>query len=287
MRLRRFLILLLLICPWLQAQDEQETERILADKYVGKVLTLRGFYTRDTLDYDSAGEPKFVGHAGPWTLCGKIEITRLKVKKATLEVEGNRMWVEWVPDSQGTRQMQLLRPQKQVFIRADLGSVRMSQPEIERLLGRIFVSPADKMSELVPEHWRRFFAGTPALAPSMSERGLPSGTSPEGVAAQSTEETQNRRIRIAQGVSKGNLLKKVAPVYPEPAKMARLQGAVILQAVIEKDGRVIKLSVLQPLGLGTEESAVDAVSKWVYKPYLLAGEPVQVETKITINYQLN
>lgn len=288
MQLGKLLVVVLLLAPALHADNEQQIEKALADKYVGKVLTLRGFYTQDTLDYDAAGELKFSGRAGPWTLYGRIEIRRLKVKKARLELEGDRMWVEWVPDSKGTRQMQLLRTQNLVFIRADLGPASMNQPEIEKLLGRIFVSPTDKMSDLVPAHWSRFFSSAPAVAANTSQPTTPPGGSPsEGNEERSSGETQSRRIRIGQGVSEGHLLKKVVPLYPEAAKRARLQGTVILQAVIDTQGRVIKLSVLQPLGLGVEESAVDAVSKWVYKPYLLAGEPVQVETRITINYQLN
>jgi TonB family protein len=84
----------------------------------------------------------------------------------------------------------------------------------------------------------------------------------------------------------GNVLSKVTPVYPQAAKDARIAGAVILDAVIGKDGNITSLKILS----GPEElrhSAWDAVSQWVYKPYLLNGEPVEVETTITVNYTLN
>lgn len=287
MRERKLLVVFLVLTPWLLGQDQDQVAKVLADKSVGKVVTLRGFYTQDTLNYDSTGEPKFNGKGGAWTLFGKLEVSRIKVKKDRLEVEAGRMWVEWVPDAAGTRQVQFLRTRDSVFIGADLAS-GAGQKEIERLLGRIFVTPGDKMSDLVPAHWQRFFSSGEAASPKVSDGPQASpGASPEQTGAQGDQPAQGSRVRVSQMVSAGSLVKKAVPAYPEPAKRARLQGTVVLQAVIDTDGKVIKLSVLKPLGLGTEEAAVEAVSRWVYKPYLLAGAPVQVETQITVNYQLN
>ncbi len=83
----------------------------------------------------------------------------------------------------------------------------------------------------------------------------------------------------------GNILTKVTPVYPQAAKDAKIQGAVVLDAVIGKDGLIKSLKLVS----GPEElthSAWNAVSQWTYKPYLLNGEPTEVETTITVNYSL-
>jgi TonB family protein len=265
MSFRALVIALLLMASQLQAYDQPQNEKALNDKYAGKVLTIRGFYKQNHLAYDSSGEPKFKGNSVPWTLYGKLEITGLKVKKGKLEIEGTRLWVEWVPASQGERQMQLVRTTEGVSLRADLTQQEPQESEIDNILGRIFVSPKDAMSELVPEHWRKFFGGTGCtFAPSSEFKAQPG----------------------QRGLSVGRLMKHVNPVYPDSAKRARLQGPVILEAVIDKQGRLRCLSVLQPLGLGTEEAAVDAAKQWTYQPYLINGEPVEVETKITVNYQL-
>jgi len=95
----------------------------------------------------------------------------------------------------------------------------------------------------------------------------------------------NAPISVKGGVMAGQILTKVAPVYPPDAKVAKVQGTVILDAVIAKDGTIHDLKVIS----GPEElqaSAMDAVKQWVYKPYLLNGNPTEVETKITINYSL-
>jgi len=94
-----------------------------------------------------------------------------------------------------------------------------------------------------------------------------------------------QRIRVSQGVSEGLLVNKVTPPYPPMAKMARVQGAVILQAVISKNGSIENLRVVSGHPM-LVQSALDAVKQWRYRPYLLNGEPVEVETQITVNFSL-
>jgi protein TonB len=75
------------------------------------------------------------------------------------------------------------------------------------------------------------------------------------------------------------------PVYPPDAKKAKIQGTVVLQAVVGKDGDVKNLRVLSgPQEL--QQSALDAVRQWKYRPYLLNGDPVEVETTVNIVYSL-
>ena len=92
-------------------------------------------------------------------------------------------------------------------------------------------------------------------------------------------------LRISQGVSQGLIIKKVTPVYPPQALQMRLEGKVELQAKISKNGSIA--GVKQSSGdaiLG--RAAIEAVRQWKYKPYFLNGEPVDVETQITVNFKL-
>ena len=91
--------------------------------------------------------------------------------------------------------------------------------------------------------------------------------------------------KVSSGVMAGQLLTHVNPVYPASARAARIEGAVLLHAIIGKDGSIENLQVVS----GPKElraSALDAVRQWVYKPYLLNGDPTDVETTITVNYSL-
>jgi TonB family protein len=91
-------------------------------------------------------------------------------------------------------------------------------------------------------------------------------------------------IRISQGVSQGLLLKKVQPAYPAIAKQMHKEGTVQLLATISKYGEVTKVQVLggDPM---LAKSAVDAVKGWEYRPYLLNGLPVEIETQISIVFK--
>jgi len=95
-----------------------------------------------------------------------------------------------------------------------------------------------------------------------------------------------QRVRVSQGVSQGLLIHKVTPQYPPLARQARIQGTVVLQAVIGKDGSIQGLHVVSGHPMLTN-SALEAVKEWRYKPYYLNGEPVEVETTINVNFTLS
>lgn len=95
-----------------------------------------------------------------------------------------------------------------------------------------------------------------------------------------------QKVRVSQGVSEGLLLHKVTPSYPPLAKQARIQGAVLLQATIGKDGSIQNLRVQSGHPMLTQ-AAIDAVRQWKYKPYLLNGEAVEVETTVQVNFTLS
>jgi len=94
-----------------------------------------------------------------------------------------------------------------------------------------------------------------------------------------------QRVRVSQGVSQGLLIHKVQPQYPPLARQARVQGTVVLQAVIGKDGTIQNLHVVSGHPMLTA-SALEAVKQFRYKPYFLNGEPVEVETTINVIFTL-
>ena len=86
-------------------------------------------------------------------------------------------------------------------------------------------------------------------------------------------------------MTQGLALHKVSPVYPPAAKQARIQGSVILKALISKEGSIKDLKVISgPREL--VDAAIGAVQQWRYRPYVINGEPVEVETIVTVNFQL-
>ena len=94
------------------------------------------------------------------------------------------------------------------------------------------------------------------------------------------------KLHISQGVMKGLLISSVLPVYPIMARQMRIPGAVQLQAAISRNGTIENLHVVDgPMLL--RAAALEAVRQWRYRPYLLNGEPVEVETTIIVDFTMN
>jgi protein TonB len=93
-------------------------------------------------------------------------------------------------------------------------------------------------------------------------------------------------VKVSQGVSQGLLIKRVQPKYPQAALAVHTQGAVQIEATINKEGNVINPKVLHGDQI-LAHAAVEAVRQWRYKPYYLDGEPVEIQTEITITFKAN
>ena len=94
-----------------------------------------------------------------------------------------------------------------------------------------------------------------------------------------------RSVRVSSGVAQGLLIHEVRPPYPALARSARIQGPVVLQATIGKDGTIRDLHLLSGHPL-LAQAALEAARQWRYRPYLLNDEPVEVDTTITVNFTL-
>jgi len=123
------------------------------------------------------------------------------------------------------------------------------------------------------------------LRPSSGSTGVPFGMGTELSVAIPPPSITAKPVRISR-IMEGNLIRRVQPTYPALARQARIQGSVVLSAVISRDGMIEHLQALngQPM---LEQAAIDAVRQWKYRPYLLNGEPVEVETQITVNFTLD
>jgi len=128
-------------------------------------------------------------------------------------------------------------------------------------------------------------ADTPApsvtVAATNGGGSLPNFIGDPGASAKPVLQTLN----ISQGVSQGLLIKKVQPNYPASALRMHVEGPVQLLATIGKSGNITAVKTLS--GEATlARAALDAVKQWKYKPYYLNGEPVEIQTQITVNFKL-
>lgn len=93
-------------------------------------------------------------------------------------------------------------------------------------------------------------------------------------------------VRVSSSVAAGRLVGKTLPVYPRIAVAARMEGTVVLQATISRAGTIENLRVISGPAM-LQQAALDAVKQWRYQPFLLDGEPVEVETTVNVVFNLN
>ena len=93
-------------------------------------------------------------------------------------------------------------------------------------------------------------------------------------------------IRVGGDVKPPEKISAPPPQYTEIARKARIQGVVIVEAIIDKAGQVKNVKVLKGLPMGLDQAAVDAIKRWKFKPATLNGKPVDVYYNLTVNFQL-
>lgn len=142
-----------------------------------------------------------------------------------------------------------------------------------------------KEEEAPPPQMAGVVGGVPGGVPGGSLNGVMGGIISSTPVAVPRVAVQ--RVRVSQGVTQGMVIRRVQPQYPQMAKIARVQGAVVLAAVIGKDGAIQNLHVISSASPLLNQSAIDAVKQWRYKPYILNGEPVEVDTTVTVNFSLS
>jgi protein TonB len=116
--------------------------------------------------------------------------------------------------------------------------------------------------------------------------GIVSRTSSLAAVPKLAVPTPPKRIRVSQGVTKGLLIQKIEPKYPPLALAARIWGQVVLKAIISKEGETKEPQLVSGHPM-LVPAAIEAVTQWRYRPYLLNGEPIEVETTVTVTFQIS
>jgi protein TonB len=157
-------------------------------------------------------------------------------------------------------------------------SAPVEKPEAEPIMVKNGVEPKVAKKSNAPDAAAPSMAG---LTPATSGAPLANLVSAPVNAPKPVLEA----LTISQGVSQGLLIKKVQPSYPPNALRMRIEGSVLLLATISKSGNISAVKIVSGDSMLTHPAA-DAVKQWKYKPYLLNGEPVEIQTQITVNFKL-
>jgi protein TonB len=148
-----------------------------------------------------------------------------------------------------------------------------------------FVAPVEVPTEITPED-AIDLGGVDAGAAGGVEGGVPGGVVGGIVGGLPDVPAPVVPVRIGGDIREPKRISAVQPVYPELAVRARLQGTVVVEATLNERGRVVNVSLVQGSPMLTE-SALEAVSKWVYSPTLVNGVPTPVIMTVKVHFRLN
>ena len=257
------LILILVACSQCAVLAQSgDMERELIDQFRGKVVTLRTFSKSNHLEFDQEGNLGKPGETGSWTVYSQLLVRKIDLSGSRLRLTGDRVIHHY---DENRKQMVATRSDLSVEMDVHLKKGATSS-DIAATMKKIIVGQ-EGLSPYVAEYWRPFLENKKPPVPNCASAKPP--------------------IRVGGNVLAGNLIKQVKPHYTPEGKSFLLQGVVVLEAVINETGDVANLVIINPAGAGFDESAVDAVSQWKYKPTLLQGQPVCVVTTITVNYAIS
>lgn len=238
----------------------------------GQTVTLKLHYQSPLLKVDQAGHVEGSPEVGPWTLTSKLKVRRIKFQDDKITISGDRLYVEIV---NGQQQLHSTDRNMSIEIQVEPPMETNAMPALTKVL----LGPNESLGDFAPDYWVSYFKTPPKPKPAsdMSTAANSAGTSAS---------PPPKKVRVNSGVAAGNLIFQQKPEYPEMARANHLSGQVVFGATIGKDGNIKDLHIVKAAGMGFDEAAYAAVSKWRYRPYTINGDPVEIESQITVNFNM-
>jgi TonB family protein len=275
--IRRALFLAVIISASSSAElragaPEDEAAKKLEKQLKGRVLTFRKVLADSRLRFDSAGALAAGGRAGHWSTDGSVELQKLRLKSDRLTVEGNRVVLRYDPKK---KRFDFMRDSRKVVLDFDLPQRAPGRPlDLLSPLKRVFLFSGEIFPEDLPAYWKPWVEclvrKTKDCDPS-----------------QDIKRTLDPSIlKVGGSVTAPKIKSRVEPRYTQLAKDARLTGLVKFFAIVSKAGRIENMRIIQPLGLGLDEAAAEALAQWTFEPARSLGETVSVQLRIEVNFDL-
>ncbi len=253
--------------------DRQEIERRLKAEYEGKVVWLRDFCGGSRCRYSPDGSPLEGGKPGPWTLSGGVEVRQVRLLPDRLVIRGNRL--SQIYDHE-QKKFKNLRSRNEVEILVSLSAVVVSNDSLRRTLQTIFVS-GESLPEWVPSHWKEFLSKT--VSDEKQDLNNP-------YCGETEKGEKVYRVGNAYGVAPPRLRSRTEPNYTDEALQAGLEGTVVIAGVISREGKLANPRIVEPIGMGLDDSAVQTVLKWRFDPALRDGQPVAACARFEVAFRL-
>jgi TonB family protein len=245
----------------------------LNDKYKNQILALRSPLTKGDQKFDSAGHSLSIAKSSGWLLYGGISVKRIDLSSDTLRVEGD--------GATSYLEKRIGKVIVMPFGKARHIEIHLDQPlnsvdEADAIMGRIFFLGPDAVDHIRPE-FRRANDNTPDSEISkVSQREFrPASANTVGSNDNNDKVLPPRPTYTPE------------PEYSAQASHAKYQGTVVLGIVIDKAGKISRIRLDRPLGMGLDENAMETVKQWRFSPAMRNGEPVAVAMSIEVSFNLH
>jgi len=279
------------LAPHAATQTIQTADEQLRSEYRGKTLSLRGFYLGKELRFDEDGTIVGAKVIGSWTLAN-IKIKEIVATTQEIQIKGERIgyWFK------GTDRKAVGLGELRIEISLPRGADPLSASRLA--ISRVFLRQDESPCPLLPQYWQVFCAGEDKLAQNTAWaailesnhlRPYNSKPKPANTAAESVVPPNNSESKPAntapESVVPPYAEYAADPEYTKEAVAEHVDGKVVLKIVVDEKGRARAVTIVKPLGLGLDESAVKTVSHWRFRPATRKGEPIPVEINVEMNFR--
>jgi TonB family protein len=286
-------VLILAVAAPLRAADRQVIASLLEKVYKGQKMVLRTYNSGANVRYSPDGRLIKGGKPGPWTLDATLQCSGVEVKGNDLVVKGKRLY--FMRDEA----LESLRPYlgPRVRIEIDIRGYPLSLSTLQQAIANVFVPDTENSKLLVPDYWKDYMLRRAQEAIKRTQKNAsanPPGSTTK-LTGKSNKQTASGSPIFRVGALVNPKEKRRVPMpmathVPEPpytpqARMAGLEGTVILSVVIDATGHVSQESIIKALGMGLDDNAANTVQKWRFKPSMVDGKPVAVRTLVEITFR--
>ncbi|HEY5329045.1 MAG TPA: energy transducer TonB [Acidobacteriaceae bacterium] len=257
----------------------QTTQADLSARIMSKPLYLRGFWTDDKLQFDADGHPKKTYQTGSFAVSG-FDAVKVSLSGNKLKIDGDRFGLEFTPE--GDAQKYPLpdsgkrdAPNEQIHIEIE----GVKGGDFGKALDAIFAGDLAELAPSLPPYWRHF-AAIHFRGPGDLGRVSSDATADLQVPGVS----ESRPMHIGGSVAPPKVVDSVNPDYTPAARRLKMGGKTQLYFWIEPDGTPSHFAIMRPIGLGLDEAAIEAISKYKFTPAMQNGKPVKVDLYMYVSF---
>jgi TonB family protein len=260
------------------AASAQATEADIAARLVHKPLLLRGFWAGDKLRFHADGTPARRYAVASFTESA-IDVRSVRLGGHDLTVEGQRVGFLFEKDGQ-IRRVPLVRGGRGSDKSPETIKIEIegsADGDLTKTLDAVFADNLSEIASTLPEPWQVY-------ARQHFVEAAPGSNTDAG--AQRPPVTGDRPLRVGGNVRPPRVLSNVDPEFSETARALRISGNSQIYLWVEPDGSPSHLRIARPAGLGLDEKALEAVSRYKFTPASRNGTAVTVEIYIEVNFQI-